>query len=70
MNVEFGLTSLSSTQLYSAPTVLRLLKRAGDEYIKNDKMLSHLRVVGSVGEPLAAGVWNWVHENVGKGEVQ
>jgi acetyl-CoA synthetase len=56
-------------QLYSAPTVLRLLKRAGDEYVKSDEMQSHLRVVGSVGEPLAANVWQWVHDIVGKGEI-
>ena len=56
------------TQLYSAPTVLRLLKRAGNEFVKTD-MLSHLRVVGSVGEPLAANVWQWVHDVVGKGQV-
>ncbi|KXT05933.1 hypothetical protein AC578_296 [Pseudocercospora eumusae] len=27
-------------------------------------------VIGSVGEPLAANVWQWVHDIVGKGELQ
>lgn len=57
------------TQLYSAPTVLRLLKRAGDQYVKSDAIEEHLRVVGSVGEPLAANVWQWVHDVVGRGQV-
>lgn len=54
------------TQFYVAPTALRLLKRAGDEHVKH-KMKS-LRVLGSVGEPIAAEVWKWYHEIVGKGE--
>ncbi|KAF4582029.1 Acetyl-coenzyme A synthetase [Ophiocordyceps camponoti-floridani] len=54
------------TQFYVAPTALRLLKRAGDEHVKGD--LSHLRVLGSVGEPIAAEVWKWYHDVVGKGE--
>ncbi|PIA94817.1 Acetyl-coenzyme A synthetase [Cercospora beticola] len=59
----------SVTQLYSAPTVLRLLKRAGDQYVKSDAVQSSLRVVGSVGEPLAANVWQWVHDVVGRGQI-
>lgn len=54
------------TQFYVAPTALRLLKRAGDKYVKHD--LKHLRVLGSVGEPIAAEVWKWYFEVVGKGE--
>ncbi|KAN0112662.1 acetyl-coenzyme A synthetase-like protein 1 [Hyaloscypha variabilis] len=54
------------TQFYVAPTALRLLKRAGDKYVKHD--LKHLRVLGSVGEPIAAEVWKWYFEIVGKGE--
>ena len=52
------------TQFYVAPTALRLLKRAGDHHVKHD--LKHLRVLGSVGEPIAAEVWKWYHEIVGK----
>ncbi|KAI9770698.1 MAG: acetyl-CoA synthetase [Geoglossum simile] len=54
------------TQFYVAPTALRLLKRAGDHHIKHD--MSHLRVLGSVGEPIAAEVWKWYYEIVGKKE--
>jgi len=54
------------TQFYVAPTALRLLKRAGDQHVKNQ--MKHLRVLGSVGEPIAAEVWKWYHEIVGKEE--
>ncbi|CAK7230852.1 acetyl-coenzyme A synthetase 2 [Sporothrix curviconia] len=56
------------TQFYVAPTALRLLKRAGDQYVKHD--MKHLRVLGSVGEPIAAEVWKWYFETVGKEEAQ
>lgn len=54
------------TQFYVAPTALRLLKRAGNEHIHHK--LSKLRVLGSVGEPIAAEVWKWYFEAVGKEE--
>ena len=54
------------THFYCAPTALRLLKRAGDHHIKGD--LSSLRVLGSVGEPIAGEVWKWYHEKVGSEE--
>ncbi|KAF8454522.1 hypothetical protein BGX38DRAFT_1249374 [Terfezia claveryi] len=54
------------TQFYCAPTALRLLKRAGDHHIKGD--LSSLRILGSVGEPIAEEVWRWYHEKVGREE--
>jgi acetyl-CoA synthetase len=56
------------TQFYVAPTALRLLKRAGDEHVRGD--FKHLRVLGSVGEPIAAEVWKWYFEVVGKEESQ
>ena len=52
------------TQFYVAPTALRLLKRAGDHHVRNE--MKHLRVLGSVGEPIAAEVWKWYFETVGK----
>lgn len=52
------------TQFYVAPTALRLLKRAGDEHIHHK--MEHLRILGSVGEPIAAEVWKWYFEKVGK----
>ncbi|GEQ68448.1 hypothetical protein JCM33374_g2116 [Metschnikowia sp. JCM 33374] len=54
-------------QFYVAPTALRLLKRAGTSYIKEFKLES-LRVLGSVGEPIAAEVWHWYNDNVGRGK--
>lgn len=56
----------SVTQFYVAPTALRLLKRAGDQWVQGQ--MKHLRVLGSVGEPIAAEVWKWYSEVVGKGE--
>lgn len=53
------------TQFYVAPTALRLCKRAGDHYVKD---MEHLRILGSVGEPIAAEVWKWYFEVVGKEE--
>lgn len=54
------------TQFYVAPTALRLLKRAGDQHVK--AQMKNLRVLGSVGEPIAAEVWKWYFEIVGKEE--
>ncbi|GMF47227.1 unnamed protein product [[Candida] boidinii] len=54
-------------QFYVAPTALRLLKRAGTKYVEKHD-LSSLRVLGSVGEPIAAEVWEWYNENVGRGQ--
>jgi len=52
------------THFYVAPTAIRLLKRAGDHHIHHD--LSSLRVLGSVGEPIAPEVWKWYRKNIGK----
>ena len=54
------------SQFYVAPTALRLLKRAGDSHA--NQPMKHLRVLGSVGEPIAAEVWKWYFEVVGKNE--
>lgn len=55
------------THFYVAPTALRLLKQGGDEPIRKHRMDS-LRVLGSVGEPIAPDLWNWYYETVGRGE--
>ena len=55
------------TQFYVAPTALRLLKREGNEHVRGREM-ERLRVLGSVGEPIAAEVWRWYHEIVGREE--
>lgn len=53
------------THFYVAPTALRLLKRQSG--ITIPKMKS-LRVLGSVGEPIAPDVWQWYYDSVGAGE--
>jgi acetyl-CoA synthetase len=52
------------SQFYVAPTALRLLKRAGDHHVHHQ--MKNLRVLGSVGEPIAAEVWKWYFECIGK----
>jgi acetyl-CoA synthetase len=51
--------------LYTAPTAIRSLMAAGDEYLK-DKSLESIRVLGSVGEPINQEAWEWYHKNIGK----
>lgn len=51
---------------YTAPTAIRSLEVFGEEPF-NDKDLSSLKVLGSVGEPINEEAWNWYHKNVGKG---
>ena len=43
------------TQLYTAPTVIRLLKAQGDKYVEGYD-LSSLKILGSVGEPIHTDV--------------
>lgn len=53
-----------ATHFYVAPTALRLIKRVGEaEIAKYDT--SSLRVLGSVGEPIAPDLWEWYHEKIG-----
>lgn len=53
--------------LYTAPTAIRSLMAAGDEYIDN-KDLSSITKLGSVGEPINEEAWHWYNEKVGKGK--
>ncbi len=53
--------------LYTAPTAIRSLMGFGLEYVQ-DKDLSSLKVLGSVGEPINEEAWYWYHEHVGKGK--
>lgn len=50
---------------YTAPTAIRSLMGFGNEFVEN-KDLSSLRVLGSVGEPLNEEAWHWYNEKVGK----
>ncbi|TDQ76685.1 acetate--CoA ligase [Sphingobacterium yanglingense] len=53
--------------IYTAPTAIRSLMAFGDSYVDN-KDLSSLRVLGSVGEPINEEAWNWYNEKIGKGK--
>src|SRR5665213_599821 len=52
-------------RLYTAPTAIRSLMAAGDEFVKPYK-LDSLRVLGSVGEPINEEAWHWYHGLIGK----
>ena len=53
-------------QFYTAPTAIRALMGAGDDWVtKYD--LGSLRLLGSVGEPINPEAWTWYHNVVGKG---
>ena len=51
--------------LYTAPTAIRALARAGLEYVKPYSLKS-LRILGTVGEPINPEAWLWYWENIGK----
>ncbi|HUF55896.1 MAG TPA: acetate--CoA ligase [Thermohalobaculum sp.] len=53
---------------YTAPTAIRALMGKGDSFVEGAD-LSHLRVLGTVGEPINPEAWNWYHKAVGKGKV-
>ncbi|MBX2810276.1 MAG: acetate--CoA ligase [Myxococcales bacterium] len=50
---------------YTAPTAIRALMRAGDEFVTNTSRAS-LRILGSVGEPINPEAWRWYHRVVGE----
>jgi acetyl-CoA synthetase len=53
---------------YTAPTAIRSLMAAGDEYTRGHD-LSSLRVLGTVGEPINEEAWNWYHDRIGLGKI-
>jgi acetyl-CoA synthetase len=52
------------TQFYTAPTAIRMLMGAGDDFVKKTSRKS-LRILGSVGEPINPEAWRWYYEVVG-----
>jgi acetyl-CoA synthetase len=50
---------------YTAPTAIRALSRQGDEWPDN-RELSSLRLLGTVGEPINPEAWMWYHKKIGK----
>jgi acetyl-CoA synthetase len=51
---------------YTAPTAIRALIKAGEEWVQNFD-LSSLRLLGTVGEPINPEAWVWYQEHVGQG---
>ena len=49
---------------YTAPTAIRALIRAGDEFVEKTSRAS-LRILGSVGEPINHEAWLWYYNVVG-----
>ncbi len=49
---------------YTAPTAIRSLIKAGDEFVKKSSRKS-LRILGTVGEPINVEAWHWYHDVVG-----
>ncbi len=52
-------------QFYTAPTAIRAIAAAGEEWPSKYEMPS-LRILGSVGEPINPEAWRWYHRNAGK----
>ncbi|MGE4298505.1 MAG: acetate--CoA ligase [Desulfovibrionaceae bacterium] len=53
--------------LYTAPTLIRMLMRFGNEVPKRYDLAS-LRLLGTVGEPINPEAWVWFHKQIGRGE--
>lgn len=53
------------TQFYTAPTAIRALAKESTSWIEN-KDLSTLKVIGSVGEPINEEAWHWYNDQVGR----
>ncbi len=52
--------------IYTAPTAIRALMGAGDDFVKKADR-SSLRLLGTVGEPINPEAWDWYYEVVGEG---
>ena len=53
--------------LYTAPTAIRALMGAGDDYVTRSSRKS-LRTLGTVGEPINPEAWEWYYNVVGEGK--
>jgi acetyl-CoA synthetase len=52
---------------YTAPTAIRSLEQAPLSFI-NTYDLQHLKVLGTVGEPINEEAWHWYDKHIGKGK--
>ncbi len=55
----------SVNTFYTAPTAIRALMSAGDDFVKRASRAS-LRLLGSVGEPINPEAWEWYNHVVGE----
>lgn len=53
------------TIFYTTPTALRIFMKFGDD-LPNSFVLSSLRLLGTVGEPINPRVWKWYYTVIGK----
>ncbi len=53
------------TVFYSSPTAIRALIREGDQWVSRCSRRT-LRLLGSVGEPINPGAWEWYYRVVGE----
>ncbi|KAI2786538.1 Acetyl-coenzyme A synthetase [Penicillium oxalicum] len=58
------LSRCKASHFYAAPTTLRMIKKARPD--GNKMALKDLRVIASIGEPLAPNVWEWCFEILGR----
>ncbi len=56
------------TKMFTAPTALRMLRRAGDEALSQYD-LSRLQLISLVGEPLDPETWHWTQSVLGGGRI-
>jgi len=56
------------TKLFTAPTALRMMRRAGDALL-GDHDLGKLALVSLVGEPLDPDTWFWTRDKLGRGRL-
>jgi acetyl-CoA synthetase len=57
-----------ANKVHLAPTVLRMLRAAGEEIISRHD-LSGLELMLCMGEPLSPGLWKWTFEEIGNGKM-
>lgn len=59
---------LRVTKLFTAPTALRMLRRAGDPWLQG-RDLSRLTLISCVGEPMDPDTWYWTRDVLGGGRI-
>ncbi|MGY2892066.1 acetate--CoA ligase [Deinococcus sp. UYEF24] len=62
------ITKYGVTKMFTAPTALRMLRRAGDDKVAGHD-LSSLHLVSLVGEPLDPETWHWTQGVLGAGRI-